>query len=80
MCRPRLNTAHVYKEDDKLALDVRSQWLKLTFKMELLWRDNLPAIKTLPGESSNLNLLNFLLPAEPGLKGDVPGPCPRFNL
>jgi hypothetical protein len=27
MCRPCLNTAHVYKEDDMLALDVRSQCL-----------------------------------------------------
>jgi hypothetical protein len=25
MCRPCLNTVHVYKEDDMLALDVRSQ-------------------------------------------------------
>jgi hypothetical protein len=29
MCRPCLNTAHVYKEDDWLVPDVRSQWLAL---------------------------------------------------
>jgi hypothetical protein len=27
MCRPCLNTAHVYKEDDMLTLDVSYQWL-----------------------------------------------------